>query len=193
MLGSLHWDGAFAEADAEGRGWRPVGLEFGSRTIPVDRTNHCQGVLYLNDCGREAGGFRCCPGFHKEFRQWLANLPPDYEPNESPNLIEKHARELGEALAPRAVTVAALLHHTWGPRLVTVAVPPHSAWGPRPKCAVWNFRNRFAEPPRRAFQNREQNKIGARRALFPRKKAPRECHQTRATGAARGGLMRDSA
>ena len=107
MLGSLHWDGAFAEADAEGRGWRPVGLECGSRTIPVDRTNHCQGVLYLSDCGREAGGFRCCPGFHKEFRQWLANLPPDYEPNESPNLIEKHARELGEALAPRAVTVAA--------------------------------------------------------------------------------------
>ena len=35
VLGNMHWDGDFAEADPEG-GWRPVELDFGERRIPVD-------------------------------------------------------------------------------------------------------------------------------------------------------------
>ena len=69
--------------------------------------NHCQGVLYLSDCDATGGGLRVVPGFHREYRAWLASLPADYDPNPKPNLIETHPSELGEALAPRAVTVAA--------------------------------------------------------------------------------------
>lgn len=36
-----------------------------------------QGVLYLNDREVDGGGFRCVPGFHRRFNDWLATLPKD--------------------------------------------------------------------------------------------------------------------
>jgi hypothetical protein len=36
-----------------------------------------QGVLYLNDREADGGGFRCVPGFHRRFDEWLATVPKD--------------------------------------------------------------------------------------------------------------------
>ncbi len=36
-----------------------------------------QGVLYLNDRDADGGGFRCVPGFHHRFDEWLATVPED--------------------------------------------------------------------------------------------------------------------
>ena len=41
----------------------------------VHETNHCQGVLYLNDRGADGGGFRCVPGFAKRWREVRSPSP----------------------------------------------------------------------------------------------------------------------
>jgi len=41
----------------------------------VHETNHCQGVLYLNDRGADGGGFRCVPGFAKRWREVRSTNP----------------------------------------------------------------------------------------------------------------------
>lgn len=39
-----------------------------------------QGLIYLSDCGEEAGAFHCVPGFHTKLRDWLAHLPAHTDP-----------------------------------------------------------------------------------------------------------------
>ena len=34
-----------------------------------------QGMLYLDDCGPKGGGFRCVPGFHRDFDRWVSRQP----------------------------------------------------------------------------------------------------------------------
>lgn len=35
-----------------------------------------QGVLYLDDCGPDGGGFRCIPGFHRKLEDKGSRKPP---------------------------------------------------------------------------------------------------------------------
>lgn len=78
--GGLHWDvsGGARKAAAKTTGglWAgtalPDMLHFGDGHPCTP-----QGVLYLNDREADGGGFRCVPGFHHRFNDWLASLPED--------------------------------------------------------------------------------------------------------------------
>ncbi len=39
-----------------------------------------QGVLYLTDTSEDQGGFRCVPGFHNMFEDWVKTQPEDRHP-----------------------------------------------------------------------------------------------------------------
>jgi hypothetical protein len=102
-IGGLHWDvHGGGDQDPEmverknkgeptGGLWAGAGLpsmlEFGDG-YPCGP----QGVLYLNDRDEEGGGFRCVPGFHRRFNDWLATLPRDrsLEQADAGNWIATH-------------------------------------------------------------------------------------------------------
>ncbi|NKB72142.1 MAG: hypothetical protein GKR89_34120 [Candidatus Latescibacteria bacterium] len=86
--GGLHWDvhgGGLQNAETAARKKRgePTGGLWAGPGLPDMLTYGdgypCgpQGVLYLNDRDEDGGGFRCVPGFHRRFHQWLASLPQD--------------------------------------------------------------------------------------------------------------------
>ena len=56
-----------------------------------------QGVLYLNDRDSNGGGFRCVPGFHRRFDEWLATVPKDrsLEQEDRGHLIATHPELAG--------------------------------------------------------------------------------------------------
>ncbi|WLQ13935.1 phytanoyl-CoA dioxygenase family protein [Hahella aquimaris] len=56
----LHWDVDFSRA-------------------PELRT---QGLIYLTDVAENQGAFHCAPGFHRQMRDWMAQLPPGADPNQ---------------------------------------------------------------------------------------------------------------
>jgi len=51
-----------------------------------------QGVVYLNDRDEDGGGFRCVPGYHRRFNDWLATLSPErsLDPADEGNWIKSH-------------------------------------------------------------------------------------------------------
>ena len=86
--GGLHWDvhgGGMQDAETVARKKRgePTGGLWAGTGLPsmleYGDGNPCgpQGVLYLNDREADGGGFRCVPGFHREFNEWLATVPED--------------------------------------------------------------------------------------------------------------------
>jgi hypothetical protein len=86
--GGLHWDVAGGgEQDETVRARKAAGKTTGglcAGTALPDMLHFgdghpCppQGVLYLNDRDADGGGFRCVPGFHRRFDDWLASLPDD--------------------------------------------------------------------------------------------------------------------
>ena len=56
-----------------------------------------QGVLYLNDRDANGGGFRCVPGFHRRFNEWLETVPKDrsLEQEDRGHLIATHPELAG--------------------------------------------------------------------------------------------------
>jgi hypothetical protein len=47
---------------------------------PLPEKLSVQGVLALEDTTEEMGGFCCIPGFHRELATWIAQQPPDRNP-----------------------------------------------------------------------------------------------------------------
>ncbi len=43
-----------------------------------------QGMIYLTDTSEKQGAFCCIPKFHKEFNQWLQNIPSGQDPQKQP-------------------------------------------------------------------------------------------------------------
>jgi len=86
--GGLHWDvhgGGMQDAETVARKQRgePTGGLWAGAGLPsmlqYGDGYPCgpQGVLYLNDRDVDGGGFRCVPGFHRRFNEWLASVPKD--------------------------------------------------------------------------------------------------------------------
>ena len=48
-------------------------------TVPL-RGLRVQGVLNLTDTAQNQGGFRCVPGFHRSFEEWVKTQPEDRDP-----------------------------------------------------------------------------------------------------------------
>ena len=46
-------------------------------TVEIPMPLRVQGVLYLADTAENQGGFRCVPGFHRVFEEWVQTQPPD--------------------------------------------------------------------------------------------------------------------
>jgi hypothetical protein len=86
--GGLHWDvhgGGMQNEETVARKQRgaPTGGLWAGAGLPsmleYGDGYPCgpQGVLYLNDRDADGGGFRCVPGFHRRFDEWLATVPKD--------------------------------------------------------------------------------------------------------------------
>ena len=117
--GGLHWDVHGGGRDSEVTGelaaqGLPTGglwAGFSERSMVEYSDGYpCspQGVLYLSDCGEDGGGFRCCPGFHRRFNEWLSTIPPgtSLEQEDDGHWIRTH-KQLAQQLEPEAVTVPA--------------------------------------------------------------------------------------
>jgi hypothetical protein len=124
-IGGLHWDGAWAVQQEAGGRWTPKLIDYGAGrgVVPVDETNHCQGVLYLNDRGEDGGGFRCVPGFARRWRAWLDTVPPSRSMAEADggHVIVNHP-ELAAELEPLARTIPAAA----GSLVIWHRLTPHS-------------------------------------------------------------------
>ncbi len=106
--GGLHWDvhgGGMQCAETVARQQRgePTGGLWAGAGLPsmleYGDGYPCspQGVLYLNDRDADGGGFRCVPGFHRRFDEWLATVPKDrsLEQEDGGHLIATHPELAG--------------------------------------------------------------------------------------------------
>jgi hypothetical protein len=152
--GGLHWDvhgGGLQNAQTVARKQRgePTGGLWAGAGLPsmleYGDGYECapQGVLYLNDRDTNGGGFRCVPGFHHRFNEWLATVPKDrsLEQEDGGHWIATHPELSGLFAEARTIPAKAgslliwhrLLPHTAGRNLSdTPRFAQYITMGPAP-------------------------------------------------------------